>query len=60
MNQSGPDEISQGMDRRRFLVAGKLVSLGDGQRPRSRRRLALLAAGCAAVLVVAPALSPSW
>ncbi len=57
MNQSGPDEISQGMDRRRFLVAGKLVSLGDGQRPWSRRRLALLAAGCAAVLVVAGALA---
>jgi hypothetical protein len=53
MNQSGPDEISQGMDRRRFLVAGKLVSFGEGRRPRSRRRLALLAAGCAAVLVVA-------
>jgi hypothetical protein len=57
MNQSGPDEISQGMDRRRFLVAGKLVSLGDGRRPRSRRRLALLAAGCAAVLVVAGAVA---
>jgi hypothetical protein len=39
MSQSGSDEISQGMDRRRFPVAGG--------------RRGLLAAGCAAVLVVA-------
>lgn len=43
MSQSGSDEISQGMDRRRFPVAG--------------RRRGLLAAGCAAVLVAAAAVA---
>lgn len=40
MDHPGPDEISQGMDRRGFPVLGR----------RGRR---LLAAGCAAVLVIA-------
>ncbi|MGH3401090.1 MAG: hypothetical protein ACRDRJ_00990 [Streptosporangiaceae bacterium] len=43
MSQSGPDQISQGMDRRRYLVAGQ--------------RRSLVAAGCAAVLVAAAAVA---
>jgi hypothetical protein len=59
MIQPGPDEISQGMDRRRSPVTAKLISFGDAQRARLRRlgpRLrgprALVAAGAAAVLVI--------
>lgn len=62
MNRSGSDEISQGMDRRRFAVAGKLIGFGDGRLPwlhrlgaRLRRQRALVTAGCAAVLLAAVA-----
>jgi hypothetical protein len=61
MNQSGSDEISQGMDRRRSPWADKLISFGDARLPwlgRLWRRFwqwprwqrGLIAAGCAAVL----------
>ncbi|HEY5016141.1 MAG TPA: hypothetical protein VIJ82_10065 [Streptosporangiaceae bacterium] len=60
MIQPGPDEISQGIDRRHSPVTEKLISFGDAQRARLRRlgpRLrgprALIAAGGAAVLVIA-------
>ena len=59
MNQPGPDEISQGMDRRRFAVTEKLISFGDAQRtrlrglrPHLRGPRALIATGSAAVLVI--------
>jgi hypothetical protein len=53
MSQPGSDEISQGMNRRRYPVADKVLGFRNGQRP-SRPRL-LLVAGCAAALVVAAA-----
>ncbi|MDQ2873437.1 MAG: hypothetical protein M3Y33_00815 [Actinomycetota bacterium] len=59
MIQPGPDEISQGMNRRRSPVAEKLISFGHAQRTRLRRLgpslhgpRALTAAGAAAVLVI--------
>ena len=59
MIQPGPDEISQGMDRRPSPVTEKLISFGDAQRTRLRRRVsrlrgprALIATGSAAVLVI--------
>jgi hypothetical protein len=51
MSQPGSDEISQGMNRRRFPMADKILGFRNGQRP-SRPRL-MLVAGCAAALVVA-------
>lgn len=51
MSQPGFDEISQGMNRRRFPMVDKLLGFRQGQPP-SRPRL-LLAAGCAVALVVA-------
>lgn len=51
MSQPGSDEISQGMNRRRFPVAGNVLGVGHGQRP-SRPRI-LLVAGCVAALVIA-------
>jgi hypothetical protein len=44
MSEPGSDEISQGMDRRRLPVADKVIRFG--------RRHRLIAAGCAAVLVI--------
>lgn len=44
MNEPGSDEISQGIDRRRLPVADKLIRFGRHHR--------LIAAGCAAVLVI--------
>jgi len=59
MIQPGPDEISQGMDRRRSPVTEKLISFGDAQRarlrglgPRLRGPRAVITAGGAAVLVI--------
>jgi hypothetical protein len=59
MIQPGPDEISQGMDRRRSPAAEKLISFGDARRAGLRRLRpwlrgprALIAAGGAAVLVI--------
>jgi hypothetical protein len=59
MIQPGPDQISQGTDRRRSPVTAKLISFGDARRARLRRlgpRLrgprALIAAGGVAVLVI--------
>ena len=51
MKQPGSDEISQGMDRRRFPLADQLISFWNDQRPGRQR--GLIAAGCAAVLVIA-------
>jgi hypothetical protein len=61
MDQSGSDEISQGMDRRRSPRADQLIAFGDARLPwlgRLWRRFrewprwqrGLIAAGCAAVL----------
>jgi hypothetical protein len=50
MDQSRSDEISQGMDPRRFPPADKLISFWDA---RPRRQRGLIAAGCAAVVVIA-------
>jgi hypothetical protein len=59
MIEPGPDEISQGMDRRRFPVTEKLIGFGDARRARLRRLgpwlrgpRAVIAAGGAAVLVI--------
>jgi hypothetical protein len=58
MIRPGPDEISQGMDRRRSPVTQKLISFGDARRARLRRLgpwlrgpRGLIAAGGAAVLI---------
>jgi hypothetical protein len=59
MIQPGPDEISQGMGRRRSPVTARLISFGDAQRarlrrlgPRRRGPRALIAVGGAAVLII--------
>jgi hypothetical protein len=53
MIQPGPDEISQGMDRRRSPVTAKLIGWLRHLGPRLRGPRALIAAGGAAVLVIA-------
>ena len=51
MIQPGPDEISQGMDRRSPVTA-KLIRLADAHRAWLRGPRALIAAGGGAVLVI--------
>src|ERR1700679_3834723 len=62
MTQPGPDEISQGMDRRRSPITAKLISFGDAQRtrlrglgPRRHGPRALIAAGGAGGLGIGAA-----